>query len=82
MFVQELGKKAAVPSVYGLTFYMLGSEKITADIRSPRTAGWWELRSGRGSGVSQVTNRMEGPYDAFPKLVFQKTPEFAGNLVT
>lgn len=27
MFVQELGKKAAVPSVYGLTFYVLGSEK-------------------------------------------------------
>jgi hypothetical protein len=25
MFVQELGKKAAVPSVYGLTFYVLGS---------------------------------------------------------
>ena len=28
MFVQELGKKAAVPSVYGLTFYVLGCEKF------------------------------------------------------
>jgi hypothetical protein len=28
MFVQELGKKAAVPSVYGLTFYVLGSVEI------------------------------------------------------
>ncbi len=41
MFVQELGKKAAVPSVYGLTFFMLGSEKCSKATHSAgRTDRW------------------------------------------
>ncbi len=42
MFVKELGKKAGVPSVYTLPFYVLGQWKIKK-IKVDLSEGFWGL---------------------------------------